>query len=518
MTAKYLNPKKYVEELTFGLYLRGLGCDFTYFWGPGTANIMVQGSLFKYGISTSLDLERIQVTIWALTVGLGFTPVSKSPIAYSANLAEERPISKRSPSLGGMLRVFRASGEEVFAIGFEELVAMAPESEHPDRARALKCHIQRATGQSRFRQRLLLLDGHMLSDDFVLTRPTDVQLIVQQFAASSEEQIHNLRDAALGNDIQAMEQLLQRPQDPDLEVGGRPPARPPALHYACGEGHVEAAHLLLEANADKDKASSGNYGSTPMHWACQGGHLQVVSLLLEANADKNKANSYGATPLSMASQDGHLEVARLLLEANADKDKARNDGTTPLIMASQDGHLEVARLLLEANADKDKARNDGTTPLIMASQDGHLEVARLLLEANADKDKARNDGATPLIMASQDGHLEVARLLLEANADKDKARKYGATPLIMASQDGHLEVARLLLEANADKDKANNDGTTPLVMASLNGHLEVARLLLLANADKDKANNDGSTPLILASRKGYLELARLLLEAHADKI
>ena len=133
------------------------------------------------------------------------------PLFGATVLDHLKLISELSPSLGWMLRVFKASGEEACAIGYEEFVAMAPESEQPDRARALKCHIQRVGGQSRFKQRLLLLSGDMLSDDFVFTGPTDVQLILQHFEASSEEQILHLRDAAGGNDIQAIEQLLQRP-------------------------------------------------------------------------------------------------------------------------------------------------------------------------------------------------------------------------------------------------------------------------------------------------------------------
>ena len=323
-------------------------------------------------------------------VGLGLralTPVSR--IGSSSNCAFGRAVhlsySELSPSPGRMLRVFKASGEEVFAIGFDEFVAMAPESEGPDSARALKCHVQRVSGHSRFKQRLLLLDGHMLSDEFVFREPTDVQLILRQFEASSEQQIRQLRDAAHSNDIQEMEQLLQRPQDPDLEVDGLQPA----LHFACGRGHAEAARLLLEANADKDR-SFGNRGSTPMHWACEGGHVEVVRLLQEAKADKDKSNNNGATPLFMASLNGHLEVVWFLQEANADKDKSNNKGATPLFAAYLNGHLEVVRLLLEANANKDKAMNDGATPLFAASLDGHLEVVRLLLEANADKDKGNN--------------------------------------------------------------------------------------------------------------------------------
>ena len=290
-----------------------------------------------------------------------------------------------------MLRVFKASGETVFAIGFEEFVAMAPESEQPDRARALKCHVQRVSGQSRFKQRLLLLDGEMLSNDFVFRGPADVQLVVQEFEASSPEQIRHLQDAARDNNIQVMEQLLQRPQDPDLEVGGLPPA----LHVACCQGHTEAACLLLEANADKNRACV-NRGSTPMHWACICGCVEVVTLLLEANADKDKAENDGATPLWMASYKGHFDVVVLLLEANADKDKAANNGVTPMLAVSREGHLEVLCLLLKAHADKDKANSNGLTALSQASHSGHFDVCCLLLEANADKNKAANSGATPL--------------------------------------------------------------------------------------------------------------------------
>ena len=75
-----------------------------------------------------------------------------------------KPISKLSQPLGRIVRLFKDSGDYVFAIGFEEFVAMAPEIDQPDRPRAVKCHVQRVSGQSRFKKCLLLLDGYMLSD------------------------------------------------------------------------------------------------------------------------------------------------------------------------------------------------------------------------------------------------------------------------------------------------------------------------------------------------------------------
>ena len=158
--------------------------------------------------------------------------------------------------------------------------------------------------------------------------------------------------------------MLQRPQDPDL-------GDPAPLFEASEQSHTEVVRLLLEANADKDKAK---------HYS-------------------------GATPLVAAAEFGCLEVAHLLL-----KDKEARDGATPLFVAALNGQLEAARLLLESNADKNKAERDGATPLFMAASARQLEVARLLLQANADKDKAKHNGATPLIAVAQNGDLEIARL------------------------------------------------------------------------------------------------------------
>ena len=166
-----------------------------------------------------------------------------------------------------------------------------------------------------------------------------MQLILQPFIASSAEQIAELQGAASENDIDTMEQLLQRPQDPDLGSGGSPPA----LHFASLFGHSEAARLLLEANARTDK--SDNEGRTPMYISSGRGHLEVVRLLVEAKADKEKSDRNGVTPIYVASAGGQLEVVKLLLEANADKNKADNHGATPIYIASecsQFGNREAA--------------------------------------------------------------------------------------------------------------------------------------------------------------------------------
>ncbi|OLP79366.1 Ankyrin-2 [Symbiodinium microadriaticum] len=444
-----------------------------------------------------------------------------------------------------MLRVRSVSGEVLVAIELASFLDTLGTGSDP--VRALKQHLRRFCGQSRFRQRLVFLaDGVSSEEDEGILRPGEAQLMLLKFSSASEEQVQELRRAAASGMTSVVETILQKPQDPDLGH----PGHPGPLLLASAHGHLEVARLLLEAKADKDKAMDD--GTTPLLGAAQNEQLEVARLLLDSRADMNKASDDGATPLFIAAASGQTEVPRLLLEAKADKDKACIDGATALYIAAQNGELEVARLLLEAKADKDKALAFAATPLLVASQLGHLELARLLLLTNAYMDKAMRDGTTPLVVAAQNGQLEIVRLLLGAKADRDKGTTYiGATPLYVSAQQGQLEVAHLLLEAkadkakalvvdgasplhvaarqgrwevasllleaNADKDKAMHDGTTPLGIAAQNGQLEVVRLLLHTRADKDKTANNGATPLFVAAQKGQLKVARILLEAETDK-
>ena len=261
-----------------------------------------------------------------------------------------------------MLRVFKASGEEALSIRFEDMKRMFSPEAGPITVLAIKRHLQRVWGYPRFKQRLLLLDAQMLSDDVALDGPVDIQLILQPFEESTGSQIQELRQAAHENQISAMEQLLQRPQDPDEAV-------PSPLHFACSNGCIEATQLLLEARADTEKEN--DMGSTPMLFAASNGHLETVRLLLEANADKDKANHRGKTSMYAASKNGHVEVVWLLLHINADMEKpTNNDAVAPLCAASSEGHLEVVRVLLEAKADKNNANIGGKTSMHLASKNG----------------------------------------------------------------------------------------------------------------------------------------------------
>ena len=225
-----------------------------------------------------------------------------------------------------MLRIRTVSGERLVDVNLASFHATLPGG--MSAVRALKQHLHSMCGLSRFRQRLIFLDAqddeknekkekHDADDDVVLDdehtlRPGEAQVVLLSFCESSKAQVEALLDAAESGRAAAVESLLQRPQDPDL----------------CCDWSMLTALFAASKN----------------------GHLEVVRLLLQANADKDKAIFDGSTPLYKAAENGHWEVARLLLEASADKDKATHDGATPLYIAAETGHWEIARLLLEANA------------------------------------------------------------------------------------------------------------------------------------------------------------------------
>ena len=178
-------------------------------------------------------------------------------------------------------------------------------------------------GFSRFRQRLWSADwSHEIPDDEVFaSEETMVQLVVLDHLPQDAETNQMMISAARVNNSIELEDLLQAPRDPNVTDDGNPLGLS-LLHYAAFLGHVDIVDLLLEAEADVNKATK-SMGATPLYLAAQEGRTEVVRLLLEAGADIKVAliENAEATPLCIAVQKGHAEVARLL-SAGVDIDKA----------------------------------------------------------------------------------------------------------------------------------------------------------------------------------------------------
>lgn len=98
-----------------------------------------------------------------------------------------------------------------------------------------------------------------------------------------------------------------------------------ALHVAARFGHADCARLLLAGSnsqvADTELAEV-TYSWTPLFIACVDGHFPIVELLLDANADVDRADSSGWTAKEHAALRGHLDIAARLDELNQASDQS----------------------------------------------------------------------------------------------------------------------------------------------------------------------------------------------------
>ncbi|CAE7815392.1 mask [Symbiodinium sp. CCMP2592] len=115
----------------------------------------------------------------------------------------------------------------------------------------------------------------------MLEGTSDLQLVLLPFSSASQQQADELADAAGEGEVSLVEELLQRPQDPDAnDRNGETP-----LYRASLVGSTETARLLLEAGADFDLAC-GQHHLTALVVAAGLGHVDTVRVLLQAGADQ----------------------------------------------------------------------------------------------------------------------------------------------------------------------------------------------------------------------------------------
>ncbi|CAE7668844.1 ANKRD17, partial [Symbiodinium pilosum] len=111
-----------------------------------------------------------------------------------------------------MLRVFRASGEEALSVHLTDFGKRIGSVGKPVPTVAIKRHLESLCGVPRFRQRLILPDGEILSDGAVVDGALDVQLILLPYSLDPPE---GLMNAIRYRNITAIEELLHAPADPN---------------------------------------------------------------------------------------------------------------------------------------------------------------------------------------------------------------------------------------------------------------------------------------------------------------
>jgi poly(3-hydroxybutyrate) depolymerase len=242
-------------------------------------------------------------------------------------------------------------------------------------------------------------------------------------------------------------------------VGCGPPKPPDiSIHYAAGEGNIEAVKQHLAAGAD---VNANDTGLTPLHYAAGEGHKELVELLIVKGADVSAKNKFGETPLHWAAGEGHKELVELLIANGADVNARRSKyggGYTPLHVAATEGHKEIAELLINKGADVN-AKEDflGRTPLHYA---GTKEMIELLIDNGADVN-AKANGITPLDWAIQRDQTEIADLLHKHGGKTGEELKGGEPAGALATDLTSLSPGRNEVQIKHDGQSRRLIITTP---------------------------------------------------------
>lgn len=327
------------------------------------------------------------------------------------------------------------------------------------------------------------------------------------------------------------------------------------LQLALQKGHKEIAKELLEAGADPNFKTTGDWGiynPPALHQALLVNDAEMVKLLLAKGADVNAVTN-NDTPLTIAAKHGNMEMMRMLLEQNADVNLPRgSDGCCPLAVACDIGSLEMTRLLLEHGADPNIQANYGQTALSIAAV-SQPQIVRLLLDHGADTDILTSREFTALDIAASQGSPETLSMLLEAETNPEKFQAKADQALLHAlawqknehNQDNielllgagatldaklkavrdafsnavtknNLDMVGFLLDQGVNANEEIYNSITPLIHAASNGQDDMVRLLLQTGVDVDLKDKHGKDALFYAAIDGGPSVTKLLLASGAD--
>jgi ankyrin repeat protein len=231
-------------------------------------------------------------------------------------------------------------------------------------------------------------------------------------------------------------------------------------------------------------------GESCIHWAVGDGHLDAVRTLIELGADVNiPAKRGGVSPIQIAAGMGNEDMVKLLLQFGATIDMKDTSMSTPIHAAASAGHNSMLNFLAERGADISSGDAIGQTPMHKAAIRGYSETLIALAKLGADVNAPRLDGVRPIHLAAEEGHIEVVATLARLGADCDiscgtQGDIAGMRPIHMAAIKGHVELIRALYKLGADLSHpqacTREIGSSDFGMSSLaiiNGHTETARFI-----------------------------------------
>ncbi|CAH1798858.1 unnamed protein product, partial [Owenia fusiformis] len=317
------------------------------------------------------------------------------------------------------------------------------------------------------------------------------------------------------------------------------------LTLAARLGHVDILKVLIEADADVDKAGCAYKQCTPLIYAAKyheniSSAAEMIAILLEAGADVNKADILRhRTPLHWAAFIGNLEGVKHLVNAGADVNTMDTHERTALHRAVENttaNRSDIIRYLVNNGSNIDAKDVDGWTPLTISVIMGNLDNISELLSLGS-KVNLKDNFKRPLIMIAQDPMNQAviaAQLIANRMINPDKGFRYiyPARDNISKQKacDISYDVMMLLLNYGADPHCFGSHishGYFPSAFYHAVMHLDISCAMLLIDAGGDlRLHNfahfqlgDNNNKMVcdvkfVLEQRGLMELCKLVIRQH----
>ncbi|PTY40063.1 ankyrin repeat domain-containing protein [Brachyspira hampsonii] len=256
---------------------------------------------------------------------------------------------------------------------------------------------------------------------------------------NSEDVVSLIKSASIGNNAENINYLVK-----NLGIDVDTKDTNTMLHYAVGNGSIEAASELIKLGANIDNTNA-NF-KTSLHYVIENNSnklLESVNLLLSKNANPNIKDKNGNTALHLAVMNAHkskskyMEVINTLIKYNADINILNDKNQLALNMAVINNDTEISNILINAESELNNIYN-GYAPIHIAVKNNNISIVDNLLLNGADAEIKDSRGYTPLAIAVENNNLEICRKLIRNNAAAD------SKAIDLAKKINNKEIKKLL--------------------------------------------------------------------------
>ena len=165
-----------------------------------------------------------------------------------------------------------------------------------------------------------------------------------------------------------------------------------AMNQAASRGDAIMAKRLLSRGVHVNVPDE--HGYTAFMYACGQGHLEIAELMITVGNATINGDNAKLTPLILAAKNCHNDIIRLLLKHGASVDQRDELDFTPLLIACDKNSTSCAEILLEANANPNAVDRRGNSALHYSAIHGNDSLAELLMNNGSSITLKNNDFMT----------------------------------------------------------------------------------------------------------------------------